>query len=103
MPLATVFISSSGAVRPCATNWVISSVAITEKTVMKRSSVSVRRATSSSPVVMKTETTTRVPSLVLIEMAMEAERSRLRQSGSVRSGRAAGPQPPSHGAGVSSA
>ena len=67
MPLATVFISSSGAVRPWATNWVISRVAITENTVMKRSSVSVRTATISRPVVMKTETTTRVPSLALTE------------------------------------
>lgn len=67
MPFATVFISSSGAVRPCATNWVISSVAIMEKTVMKRSSVSVRSATISSPVVMSTETTTSMPSFVLME------------------------------------
>lgn len=67
MNRATVFISSSGAVSECATNCVISSVAMIENTVMKRSSVAVYIATMSRPVVMKTETTTSVPSFALTE------------------------------------
>nr|EIF92464.1 hypothetical protein [Streptomyces tsukubensis NRRL18488] len=53
---------------------MISRVAMMEKTVMKRSSVEVFRATRSSPVVMKTETTTRMPSLVLMETGTVARR-----------------------------
>lgn len=67
MDRATAFMSSSGAVSECATNCVMSSVAIIEKTVMKRSSVAVRIAIIISPVVMRTAMTTSAPSLVLIE------------------------------------
>lgn len=49
---------------------------MTEKTVMKRSSVAVRTAIISRPVVMKTETTTSVPSFVLTEKGHTPRRGR---------------------------
>lgn len=67
MARATVFISSSGAVSPCATNWVISMVAMIEKIVTMRSSVAVLRAITTSSVVIVTELMTSAPSAAFTE------------------------------------